>query len=471
MTNPSKTSPVADLVVSGSLEAGKPVVLDGSGSAAPTGNIRRFIFDPGDGSSPITSATPQVVHTYSDPGTYVPTLVVYDNRGNFASDSEPVEIVPPPVIPIDCVLGDMRVVSVGPWSECVNGMRSREEAWVRDILVHPENGGAVCGQTEGSRTVYEDCTVEPEDPEDPQNPEEEPSPGKYPYYEKLVADSARKYAYHFRTQASIDSIPSRAEGSAKIPVRYDSTQDAALFEIDPSGSLPNSGATGTPQKRMPVNVKGLDQTVYLTWDFKIAESMRWSSRTEPRVIDGKSVIVSYLDQHKSHRFDTPGADPWIGLKQRYKGNASGPIANYFFTASPSHMGPGTMRGASETICKIGADGKPIPQPVFLVQPDKWTRLHALLEGNFGEGDFLVKVNIWISDEDRDPVKILDDIMMKTMEIDDGVEKPFGFGLFRFEFDSSLKIALNGPGQQWQRNYAVLVGIDKQSVIDNLLVKP
>lgn len=74
----------------------------------------------------------------------------------------------------------------------------------------------------------------------------------------------------------------------------------------------------------------------------------------------------------------------------------------------------------------------------------------------------MRFSVWLADEDRDPVRLYDAVNMIT--------PPDGIGLFRFEFDSSMKIALNGPGQQYQRNFVVLEGLTEADVVD-LLERP
>lgn len=275
----------------------------------------------------------------------------------------------------------------------------------------------------------------------PDRPEAASVAAPHDYFDMLTARPDCLTSYHFRTQENIDSVRSRAESDIKIPIVYSALHDAAKFEIDPSGSLPHSGSTGTPQKRMPINIQGAT-SMLLTWELKIDKSMQWKP--------------GYLPQHKSHRLDDLSASPWVGLKQDYAKatNRGDGIAYYFLSAAPAHMGPGTTRGAAERIEPISGE--------FYIQPDTWTRVWVFVEGNIGVGDRAVRMSVWLADEKRARVQLYNRVNMVTPQ--DGI------GLFRFEFDSSTKKAANGPGQQYQRNFVVLQGVTAAQV-EGLLQKP
>ncbi len=299
-----------------------------------------------------------------------------------------------------------------------------------------------------------------EENEEPETAEAEAPFAAHAYFDMLTARADCMTSFHFRSQANIDLLKSHAEGDTKIPVAYNATHDGAKYEIDPSGSLPHSGATGTPQKRVPLGIQGVT-SMLLTWDLKIAESMRWKPLTEQRMLPDRDGVlqletVRYLDQHKSHRLDDRGASPWIGLKQNYVGAAKRGqgVAEFFFSAQTQYMGPGTTRGSSEKITPVLGE--------FYVNPDKWTRVWVFVEGNIGTADNAVKLSVWIADENREPMQLYNRVNMIT--------PPEGIGLFRYEFDSSLKDALNGPGQQYQRNFVVLKGLSQAEVV-SLLQKP
>ncbi len=276
----------------------------------------------------------------------------------------------------------------------------------------------------------------------PEGPAAAPVVPAHDYFNMLVSRPDCMTSFHFRSQANIDLTPSRADGANKIPIRYDSSHDAARFEIDPSGKLPSSGSTGTPQKRLPIHVKGT--SLLITWDLKIAASMKF-------------VAPDGLDQHKSHRIDNTDADAWLGMKQNYlkAANRSLGIAEFFFSATQEFMGPGTTRGSSEKINPVAGE--------YRVQPDTWTRVWVLIEGDIGNAaKTSCQLSVWLADENRAPFQMYNRVNMIT--------PTDGIGIFRYEFDSSQKDASNGPGQQWQRNFVALKGVNRDTVV-GLLQRP
>ena len=76
---------------------GSPVSFDASSSSDSDGRIVSYTWDFGDGSSPTTSASPTVSHTYANTGTYRVTLRVEDNDGLVSQISKDVRVFAPPV--------------------------------------------------------------------------------------------------------------------------------------------------------------------------------------------------------------------------------------------------------------------------------------------------------------------------------------------------------------------------------------
>jgi PKD repeat protein len=84
------TTPTADFVASPSpSSAGNPVSFNATTSAPATGaTISSYMWDFGDGSSPVTTASATTTKTYAVAGTYTVTLTVTDSHGGSASTSK-----------------------------------------------------------------------------------------------------------------------------------------------------------------------------------------------------------------------------------------------------------------------------------------------------------------------------------------------------------------------------------------------
>lgn len=99
-------------------EEGSAVTFDASLSLDPDGDvIDTYIWEFGDGSDPVTTATATVDHVYPDPGSYTVTLTVVDEHGT--PDKEPyrrsVHVVePPPPDPGDPPKGRLSVTPFSP---------------------------------------------------------------------------------------------------------------------------------------------------------------------------------------------------------------------------------------------------------------------------------------------------------------------------------------------------------------------
>jgi hypothetical protein len=70
------------------------VDFSGSTSADPDAEdtIAEYTFDFGDGTAPVTQASPAISHTYTDPGFYQATLTVKDSRGKASANAAGVVI-------------------------------------------------------------------------------------------------------------------------------------------------------------------------------------------------------------------------------------------------------------------------------------------------------------------------------------------------------------------------------------------
>ncbi|CAN5331081.1 PKD domain-containing protein [soil metagenome] len=70
--------------------ASRQLSVDGSASRDPDGTIVTYAWDFGDGT---TASTPTVVHPYTNPGTYLVTLTVADDKGATATSQQSVSVV------------------------------------------------------------------------------------------------------------------------------------------------------------------------------------------------------------------------------------------------------------------------------------------------------------------------------------------------------------------------------------------
>lgn len=66
--------------------SGRTVSVDGSGSSDQDGSVVKYLWEFGDGA---TAEGPTASHTYTEPGTYLVTLAVQDNRGRWNVTSAP----------------------------------------------------------------------------------------------------------------------------------------------------------------------------------------------------------------------------------------------------------------------------------------------------------------------------------------------------------------------------------------------
>jgi PKD repeat protein len=83
--------------LSGTPQSGlAPLEVDFSGSTSSDPDagdtIAEYTFDFGDGSDPVTQASPTVSHTYTEPGFYQATLTVKDSRGKASTNAAGVVI-------------------------------------------------------------------------------------------------------------------------------------------------------------------------------------------------------------------------------------------------------------------------------------------------------------------------------------------------------------------------------------------
>ncbi|MDJ0807552.1 MAG: PKD domain-containing protein [Gammaproteobacteria bacterium] len=111
ITEPALLPPVADAGGPYSGIEGETIVFDGGGSSDPDGNIVRYDWDFGDGTTAV-DAGPNPTHVYTAAGVYNVSLTVVDNDGLMDSDATTAEIQPVTTDDADVFLTKMRVPSL-----------------------------------------------------------------------------------------------------------------------------------------------------------------------------------------------------------------------------------------------------------------------------------------------------------------------------------------------------------------------
>lgn len=180
--------------------------------------------------------------------------------------------------PIDCVLGEWGAWQFGPWSACVNGLRTRTETRTRAVVTPPANGGAECGPTFEMRTVSEPCVVEPPPVEISIPPlgsfsdakgaiwslvDGGAEPGDYPMRDGAhVGGRVDKLIYRNNTVFGI--TPDGAEWEFKGE-RWVKVGEAPPVDPPPVDPPPVDPPPIDPQPDGPLPTYGLSQMVYKGW--------------------------------------------------------------------------------------------------------------------------------------------------------------------------------------------------------------
>jgi PKD repeat protein len=178
---PPNQAPQASLSGAPTATVGQPYTVDPSGSTDPEGKIKYWRMNWGDGSKSGGDGAPNVAqsHIYGTAGTYDVVLIVFDHRRvpSTASIRVTVSDATEP-LPVDCVLSDWTLHFAGEWGPCQpDGTQTRQEEWIRSIVVPPQHGGAPCGPLTETWTVTQPCVYVPPTPP--------PSSGTY-YHDVLA---------------------------------------------------------------------------------------------------------------------------------------------------------------------------------------------------------------------------------------------------------------------------------------------
>ena len=249
-----------------------------------------------------------------------------------------------------------------------------------------------------------------------------PSSERHAYFESLAARADRAYAYSLRNQAELDEHvagPPPSENVTYNPVedRYPEKQDAAKVVV-PSGRASIGGAV-----RLPIEVgPGL---VLITWD-------AWWGPEWVQVDDEFGNMKTF--QVSSPFWD---GDRWLELRNRFRRAADSSISSVDVRTYSNILGPEVT------------DRAPVSPQVghFEIAASTWTRYWLLIEIRSEDLD---RVSLWMADERRDAVMLLDHV-----RIDTGSNSIIRFWL---EYNSSGSRNGGAPLVGYVRNLVALRGI-------------
>ncbi len=294
-----------------------------------------------------------------------------------------------------------------------------------------------------------------------------PIGGEQHDYFNALAPSAL-YAYSLRDQAEIDRYSCAGSACPNSVVTYSpqtddyhTPQDAARFEIRGQDHPERNGVAESDlanQVRLPVPISTTDdgQTYVLTWDFWMGPEFQTENLVDPA--SGKQQVGSYkafhLWAHHDRSDGTKRSKFWRFGAEVGKSNINLPnVARLWNQVTQAEVGPDVV------------DVEPLsPFTPYSAQVSTWTRMWVVITQHPGSVDD--KVSIWIADEEREPVKTLDNL---TVEIPyDAFETNIGISGFTVHFDTSSRRTLGGGRiVGYVRNVLMLQTPD----IEPLLVKP
>ena len=249
-----------------------------------------------------------------------------------------------------------------------------------------------------------------------------PSSERHAYFESLSARPDRAYAYSFRSQAELDQYAGGAPPSDGVifnPVedRYPLKQDAAKVIVLP-GMAHISGLVRFPIQSGP----GL---VLITWD-------AWWGPEWVGVDDDFANMKTF--QIASPFWD---GHRWLEIRNRFRRSPDDSISSIDVRTYSNILGPEITDRAPVT-----------PQAgVFNINAATWTRFWVQVEIL---PDDLDRVTLWVADETRDAVTVLD-----RVRIDTGSNSIEAFWL---EYNSSGRREGGETLVGYTRNLVVLRGV-------------
>jgi hypothetical protein len=219
-------------------------------------------------------------------------------------------------------------------------------------------------------------------------------------------------------------------------------QDAAkLIVPDFTNNLPN-------QVRLPIPTHA-PQSLFVVWD--VWFGAEWAPQR------------SGLDTHKTWQFASPGIHTEV--RTRYK-MSNGPkdiaMTDVRQYSAGTSWGPNTEEARSFGGNNYGAALGPMVGD-FMVKAETWTRYFAFFDAPDAAGWY--RFSLWVADEGREPVRILDRLQIKPGEKSSG-----GWEQFWLEYNTSKTDVVPGRGElvSYVRNIVMLKGLGDPS---GLLKRP
>jgi hypothetical protein len=306
--------------------AGLSVVVDGSLSEDPDGQIKRWRWTWGDDNTTAGSGHPgRAEHVYDEPGRYDIVLTVTDHKKVSASRTLMVELGTPTPgpDPVDCVLSPWSSWTpvdgpAGQWSACANGTQSRTEERSRTVTTPPANGGIACDPNQHeTRTATQACVIPP-------------TPGT----RAVVSPADLKFIGFYRFPREVGTLwwatgastMRKKNGETRIFVRGDHTENFPLWEASLPSEPPTTDANTAPVMvarrnwgSVPTGMISTGGTGWnigsLGWDETI-HAIRWSyGDSYPPVQHHPSQITTVLnDTDGSVRHYGPWRTEWLAQR-------------------------------------------------------------------------------------------------------------------------------------------------------------
>lgn len=300
--------------------------------------------------------------------------------------------------------------------------------------------------------------VDPPPPPPPPSGETEHS-----FWEEAVASPYHFKSEHLRSQASIFNIHWGIGGLPEgTHTNYVFGSDSFVdpndgTQIDGAKILMPTNTTNYEQLRMVIGHNATTKGVS-TWKTLTA----WEEYFDSSFVTQKGVLTTY----KAHQFSLATVDPVTGSttnsgdeihfepKTAFMG-VDGKAFWPHVRAYEWNLGTGTTKGGAGAIYNgknYGGDSLGPQVGEFGVNYWKWIRWYVEL--TFTAGEDLVLCTVWLSDEDRDPVKILDGALYGWNNTADPTGGWGKWAKFWIEFNSSAA-RTGGPWWMYIRNIVIL----------------